>query len=822
MKHQNQECAEMDIAEVKKDPTLYAGLGMKVDSQHTKCPAHGGSDSVSVKTSDDGTIVWRCHNCKQGGTIIDAYSHYYQIEPEEAIKRLAGSPDKMEAPIYNMEFPGSIGKVKSIAIDDKGDVRLKFSDADYVDVATCKFGDKHMAQCVIRWNATADQKKVIRQFSYDGSSWNFGSMKTKMLPIYKMMEIENNSDAIVFMVEGEKCMHALSDAMVEASTTWDIDSCVVTSWIGGSEAIVKANVSVLRNRRIIFIRDNDAPGLAAAMHIKSMFRSNVRIVNLKGDVGYDVADWLGDGGDVRRLFHMEEDADDQVEPIEEEEEFKVDLDSAVGQIEELRGPSSIEEFLGMCVTGGLGSLEMEIVIQEIKRQHGFSIGALKSIVSQKKKVEWADVVANAVIKERSGIIYCSKIFWTYTGKYWAQVQDETIKNIIDNKAGKLIKDDSISRAKIMDDAFKLFKARVSTEEDYLNLNGDPNPVINVQNGELWIQADGSVILEPHRMESKLTYCLNTDYDPKATCPEYEKNVIKMFRNDADLFRHFEEVAGYLIQPVRNHKNFFMFYGPVGNNGKTSIAHLIMSLMGSKSTIKIKIDSFGQQSHDNAMIVGKLLAVDDDMNKGTKLPDGRIKELSERKEMTANQKFKDAYNFVSNVAVLICTNHFPNTTDLSQALRLRAQIIPFLQTYSDNPVGNELPIDKELFNRIRDNEKAGVLNKFLAGLRRLRVRGKWELPTAVEDMAKAWLLTTNNMVAFFVSTISDTSLRSDTITAREIRSRYIDWCRDDAGIQDSHQVQTRTIKQALEDMGYRTETGDNNSGGWKMVGYRFKE
>lgn len=814
----------MDIAEVKRDPTLYAELGMKVDSQHTKCPAHGGSDSVSVKSQDDGTIVWRCHNCKAGGTIVDAYSYYYQIEPDEAIKKLAGNPDKMEAPVYNLEFPGSIGKIKSMVVDDNGDVRLKFADADYIDVATCKFGDKHMAQCVIRWNASDTlEKKVIRQLHYDGKAWTFGSMKTKMMPIYNMLEIENNPQAIVFMVEGEKCMHVLRDALVEASTTWDLDDSIVSSWIGGSEAIVKANLSILRGRKIIMIRDNDKPGLAAAMHMKSIFRNNVKVINLGGEPGYDIADWIADGGDVRKLFIMEEERPDQAEIDDvDEDDIKMDLDGAMAQIGELRGPSSIEEFIGSCIVGGLGALEMEMVIQDIKRQHGFSIGALKSIVSNKKKIDWADQVANEVIKKRKSIIYCSKIFWTYTGTHWAQIQDETVKRTIDKETGRVIKGDAVSRAKVMDDAFKLFKARVSTEEDYLNLLGDPNPVINVKNGELWIDVNGDVELRPHREDSKLTYCLDTEYDPKAMCREYDATIIKMFKDDRDLLRHFEEVAGYLIQPVRNHKNFFMFYGPIGNNGKTSIAHLIMSLMGSSSTVKIKIDQFGQQAHDNAMIVGKLLAVDDDMNKGTKLPDGRIKELSERKDMTANQKFKDAYNFVSNIAVLICTNHFPNTSDLSQALRLRAQILPFLQTYSDNPVGNELPIDKDLFNRIKANEKAGVLNRFLAGLKRLRVRDKWELPEAVKQASQAWLLTTNNMVAFFASTMEDTGRTADTIHAREIRSKYIDWCREDAGIQDSHQVQTRTIKQALEDMNYRIESADNNAGGWKLVGYRFKE
>ena len=813
----------MDIADVKRDPTLYAELGMKVGSQHTKCPAHGGSDSVSVRETGDGTIVWRCHNCKAGGTIIDAYSAHYQIEPEEAIKRLAGGPEKMEPPTYNLAFPGKIGKIETMAIDDEGEVRLAFADADYVDVATCRFGDKHYAQCVIRWNKEKcpDGEKEVRQFHYADGKWNFGGLKTKTLPIYKMLEINNNPQAIVFLVEGEKCMHALTDALDEANTMWDIEEAIVTSWIGGNEQITRANMSVLRGRKIIMIRDNDKPGLSAAMHVKAIFRGNVKILNLGGDQGYDVADWLEAGGDVRRLFNMPEERPDDAEVDEiEEEDAKMDLDTAMVQIQELRGPQSVEAFLESCVNSDLGILETEMVIQEIKKVHGYPIKALKEIVNKKKKIEWADVVANEVIRESRGIIYSNKIFWSYTGTHWKQVQDETIKKALDAKTTKVVKNDSVNKAKVMEDAFKLFRARVSADGDYLNLGGKPNPVINVKNGELWIDKQGRVELRPHRKESKLTNCLDVVYDPKATCPEYDENILIMLKGDEDLRRHFNEVSGYLIQPERNLKNFFMFYGPVGNNGKTSVAHLIMSLMGSNSTLKIKVEKFGQQAHDNAMIVGKLLAVDDDMNKGVKLPDGQIKELSEQKDMTANQKFKDAYNFVSYIAVLICTNHFPNTTDLSEAMRHRAQIIPFMQTFSDNPGRGELQIDRELFNRIKANEMSGVLNRFLEGLNRLRVRGMWQNPDAVTRASNAWLLDTNNMVAFFAATIKDTGLATDTIHARELRSRYEKWCRDDAGIQDSHLVQTKTIKRALEDMSYRLVSADNNAGGWKLTGYRF--
>ena len=815
----------MDIADIKRDPTLFSELGMKVGSQHTRCPAHGGSDSTSVTQGSDGTIVWRCHNCKQGGTIIDAYAAAYQIDETEAIRRLAGSPERMEAPNFNLEFPMRIGEARSMPVAVKGSpdpVRLRFEAADYIDVATCRFGEKHMAIGVIRWNAdkSPNGEKVIRQVNFNGERWSFGGMNTKTLPIYKMLEISVNPQSMIILVEGEKCMHALSDAISDARKKWDIEDCIVTSWIGGNEGVTKANLGALRGRNILVIRDNDEPGKKAALHIKSVFRNNAKVINLGGLAGYDVYDWLQAGGDVRKLFNMEE---EQLVEEAEIEEMPIKLEDALSQVGELSGPQSIEEFLRTCVKANMSSLEMEVVMKKIKDIHDMPLRALKEVVNKKQKVDWADRVADSLITSAgSGIIYSAKIFWSYTGTHWAQVPDEAIKKMLDDTSSRIIKGETVNRAKVMDDAFKLFKARCIAQNDYLNMCGDPNPVINVKNGELWIQDDGSVALRPHSRDSKLTYCLDVVYDPAAKAPEFDKAINDIFKGDKDLIRHFLEVCGYFISPIRNQKNFFMFWGPIGNNGKTSVKELITSLMGRETVLQIKVQEFGGGAHDNAMLVGKILAVDDDMDKGVSLPDGRIKELSERKTMTANQKFKDPYTFVSNVAILICTNHFPKTNDLSPAMRNRAQIIPFTQSFSDNPSGGALPLDRGLFNRIRAREMPGVLNAFLGGLRCLRQRGTWMEPTQVAVTRARWLSDTNQLVAFFTDTIVQTGDEKDVLWAKEVRSRYVNWCRDEAGVNESHQVQTKTLRQALEDMSYSVSKGDNNKGGWKMVGYRFAD
>ena len=108
---------------------------------------------------------------------------------------------------------------------------------------------------------------------------------------------------------------------------------------------------------------------------------------------------------------------------------------------------------------------------------------------------------------------------------------------------------------------------------------------------------------------------------------------------------------------------------------------------------------------------KTMLVDDDYAKRNVLPDGFLKKISEEKSLSSEKKYGDAFQFVSRALPIICSNHWPKTSDLSDAIRERALVFPFEHRIAGR--------DKD--DRRRDammRELPGILNRFIKGIKRL--------------------------------------------------------------------------------------------------------
>lgn len=105
-------------------------------------------------------------------------------------------------------------------------------------------------------------------------------------PLYRLPEILNNHDAVVWITEGEWCADHLAKLGLIATTSGGVDSVAKTDW------------SPLANRQVVIWPDNDEAGMRYAHEIASQLQSlkcNIKRVDigkmnlpLKGDC----VDWL--------------------------------------------------------------------------------------------------------------------------------------------------------------------------------------------------------------------------------------------------------------------------------------------------------------------------------------------------------------------------------------------------------------------------------------------------------------------------------------------------------------------------------------------------
>jgi P4 family phage/plasmid primase-like protien len=827
------------LADVKKNKDLYSEFEMKVPHYNTRCPKHGGSDSVSTSILSDGTVVWRCHACEGGGTIIDAYIDKFEIDPSEAIKmieekigtEIISDGKAIARPVSFEEFKPkqkidtTMSFVPHVSYvlnkygtnqtnfemrfkgEEKFSEKVNLSDATYIDVAKCSINGNVRAAGVIRWDVRGS--KTLLQIHFDGRDWRTGKIPTDYTPIYKMEDIGRES--IVYLVEGEKCMHILQDALDKTHADYPdtFESGIVTTIIGGSNAFDSANLDILKDTSIIYILpDNDDVGMKLATKIKGKLPQS-KILKFWDDgskEGYDIADWILEGNDprlIKRFVGVE--VEKELDPID------VALATAV-----TISAGQVEGFFKNLAKLSPSAIIMDNVIEIIQTNTGIQKGTLKTvwkqILAEENSVDYPLMVANKAKFEKfsQGIVKMAGSFWVYSGTHWEVVDDDVLKNTLLYFTTKYVPEGKKDYAQCIDASFKILSGMCSTMDDIFHMKSTPPPIINFINGELHIDVlTGDCQLKQHNPKSGLTHCLNIEYDPEATSPQYDDAVQGIFCGDDDMIRHWHEVAGYIIQPRRDFKNYFICYGPRGHNGKSKLFSLIYEIVGLKNVAAVSMDKFGEGQFDGSILVGKILLIDDDLKKGTKLNDGLIKQISEQKLITTRFLNKNFFQFYSYAAPVMLCNHLPSTTDLSNAMLTRASIIPF-NAYFD-PLSPET--DRFLFDRVIHSELSGVVNHLIRGYQRLRRRGNWQNPLKCDEARLEWTMETNSLYRF-----ANTQLKSSPdsfMTCHEIRDMYKTWCANE-GINDKYVMQNQSIKRGLQDIGYDVIKGDNNYGGWRVM------
>lgn len=320
----------------------------------------------------------------------------------------------------------------------------------------------------------------------------------------------------------------------------------------------------------------------------------------------------------------------------------------------------------------------------------------------------------------------------------------------------------------------VLNAVTSDEADPLLLAEHRNEaVMNCLNNELHFE-NGGLRQQRHDPDNRFTRQVQAIYDPQAECPLFDK-AIREILGDEETVRHFLEQMGYIAQTSRNERMFMMLQGS-GANGKSLLIQVITELLGSGSVVLRSIVDFSRNAHATASLVGKLMLVDDDYEKGAILPDGALKILSEGKMITANPKLKSEFEFRNSATPVILTNHWPVTRDNSFGMVSRAHVYEFKNRFDGENC------DTHLLDKIIKDELPGVLNRLVEGFLRYQKRGGFLIPSSCKAAKSKWL-SRRNSLAVFVRDIFGTE--SGAFTPRsEIWKLYQRWCRSE-DIRVSH-------------------------------------
>ncbi|MES9887276.1 MAG: phage/plasmid primase, P4 family [Candidatus Sedimenticola sp. 6PFRAG1] len=459
----------------------------------------------------------------------------------------------------------------------------------------------------------------------------------------------------------------------------------------------------------------------------------------------------------------------------------------------------------------LDSVSQDRILKLVKKHTKVGIGLLKQALKeqdgkQDRPLKIVETALSAHWADGAHLIRgIDRSFWGYTGSHWARMTDEQVKRILLDVIASEVPPGLADYSSTMNAAFNLLTARQAAEGDVLHLTEEPPPVVNCLNGELWIDDDGKVELRKHRADSFLTYVLNVEYDPEAQCPKFDKALQEIFPEDTnEMIRHVMEIFGHAIQARRDIPAIIMFIGG-GANAKSKLAETIQALMNTSAIYADRIGDIETHQFKIGALAGKLLLVDDDVSEATRLPDGFLKKVSERKLLSGQLKFKDSFEFIACCLPLLLANNPPIAKDLSYGLRRRVHIIPFDRVFHpDTETAKkkgdpEAVADPKLFPKIWRSELPGILNHAREGLQRLRQRGRFEDPQRCIEARRQWLAAANPLVSFIEDNCSHDAAKH--ILIRSFFTALQTWAEDE-GIRSL--PPRNTIKRQMEALGYETK------------------
>jgi P4 family phage/plasmid primase-like protien len=743
-----------------------------------RCPAHKDNNpSLSLTDGNDGTLLFHCHAGCEQEAVLDALKRreLWNVNGTRPPARRKSVPWTPVMPVPD-SAPRTIPSHRFGKPSRKWCYRDKAGNLFFL---ICRFDNpdgKEILPLTFCENAKGHRK------------WCWKACTT-MRPMYNLDVLSSRPDAPVVVVEGEKAADAAAELLPDF---------VVTTSSGGCKAASKTDWLPLKNRNVIIWPDADDCGAKyaeeVAQHCRNVGVATVRIIKPPSGVSssWDAADAHGEWTPEQILELVNDGAKPDVAT------FAKDADV-----------SNVKVYASTVVTlarqANLSGIALGSVLKTAKERSGIGVTELRQAFKQ--GTPSADDLGLAVALKTLDNHYdrgdhliraVDKCFYVYTGTHWRRATDEQIRKRLLNVVE--IIGPRLNFATVVDSAFKLIVAKQAADGDTLRLLSEPPPVVNCRNGELWLE-NGDAELRPHRHDSFLTSVLDVDYDVEAECPEFDEALRGIFRDSGDvddMVRHVHEFIGYAIQPGRFTASWFMLYGG-GNNGKTKFTETMQRLMGLNAVTATRIDTVESNKFALGSLVGKLMLIDDDVDARTKIPDGFLKKISERKTMSAEHKFKDQFEFVACCLPVLLANNWPRCDDLSNGTRRRAHIIPFTREFI--PGKDD---DTKLFDRIWKNELSGVLNRAVEGLHRLQQRGRFLDPEACTVAKGKWMKSANPLMAFLEDGCFHDPAERVTLTI--FYRLYKQWA-DESGVRF---IEARnTIKDRLESLGYNTERGHGN-------------
>jgi len=338
-----------------------------------------------------------------------------------------------------------------------------------------------------------------------------------------------------------------------------------------------------------------------------------------------------------------------------------------------------------------------------------------------------------------------------------------------------------------------------------------NGTIDLTNGEL----------RPHAREDLFTCMSPVVYEPDAPCDLWERFLYQIQDVDrqpaaADRMVLFlQRALGYAITGSTREQCLFVLHGG-GANGKTTLLNLVKEVLGTYAmhtpteTLLAK-NRGGDIPTDVARLDGPRLVTASEVDRGRRLAESLVKELTGQDTVSARFLYGEYFDFKPQFKLFLSTNNKPVIRGADNAIWRRIKMIPFHVQFGE---GLDLPKDEDLPDKLR-GEAVGILAWLVRGCLAWQQEGLAP-PEEVTEAIAAYRAEMDVLAEF----MEDCCLVAPglTVTAADIYAAYSRWG-EEAGLKDKELMKQRTFGICLTERGLRKDKGAGGRRMWRGVGLR---
>lgn len=241
------------------------------------------------------------------------------------------------------------------------------------------------------------------------------------------------------------------------------------------------------------------------------------------------------------------------------------------------------------------------------------------------------------------------------------------------------------------DTYKKFVMKYRNYKNIVNAQNAAKPMLAIDvseldyDPELLNTPDGTYDLtkglsgmhphDPDDLITKITACGAGDQGKQL----WLDSLSLFFCNDQELIDYVQEIVGMAAVGKVYAEHMIIAYGG-GANGKSTFWNTVARVLGNYSG-KISAEALTMNCKRNvkpemAELKGKRLIIASELEEGTRLNTGMVKQLCSVDPIEAEKKYKDPFHFDPSHTLVLYTNHLPKVSANDDGTWRRLIVIPF--------------------------------------------------------------------------------------------------------------------------------------------------